>query len=205
MKKFFTLIAMACMAIGVNAQTWNFSEWELQTINETITKDGLTVLANANSTVTIDGNNKTVDGVKYTQRLKTGGAGSAEGRTLSFNVTGKCTINVIACSSNSSDERTLNISAGEFANIYTTATVPTGNPVVVPIEYNGEATTIYLASASGGINFYAISVVPTTTGIADITTEAAADKNAPVYNLAGQRVGNDAKGVLIQNGKKFVK
>ena len=29
------------------------------------------------------------------------------------------------------------------------------------------------------------------------------DKNAPLYNLAGQRVSKDYKGVVIQNGKKF--
>lgn len=30
------------------------------------------------------------------------------------------------------------------------------------------------------------------------------DANAPVYNLAGQRVSKNTKGILIQNGKKFV-
>lgn len=44
---------------------------------------------------------------------------------------------------------------------------------------------------------------PVPTGINNITTEAT-DANAPVYNLAGQRVGKNAKGVLIKNGKKYV-
>ena len=45
-----------------------------------------------------------------------------------------------------------------------------------------------------------------TTGIQTIKTvnEKAVDANAPIYNLAGQRVTKDAKGILIQNGKKFV-
>lgn len=30
-------------------------------------------------------------------------------------------------------------------------------------------------------------------------------EKAPIYNLAGQRVGKDYKGVVIQNGKKFIK
>ncbi len=30
------------------------------------------------------------------------------------------------------------------------------------------------------------------------------DANAPIYNLAGQRVTKNAKGILIQNGKKFI-
>jgi len=33
----------------------------------------------------------------------------------------------------------------------------------------------------------------------------AANENAPVYNLAGQRVSKNAKGILIQNGKKFIR
>lgn len=33
----------------------------------------------------------------------------------------------------------------------------------------------------------------------------AADPNAPVYNVLGQKVGADAKGILIQNGKKFIR
>lgn len=31
------------------------------------------------------------------------------------------------------------------------------------------------------------------------------DENAPIYNTQGVRVGADAKGILIQNGKKFVR
>lgn len=30
------------------------------------------------------------------------------------------------------------------------------------------------------------------------------DENAPIYNLAGQRVSKDTKGILIQNGRKFI-
>lgn len=30
------------------------------------------------------------------------------------------------------------------------------------------------------------------------------DANAPIYNLAGQKVEKSQKGILIQNGKKFV-
>ena len=42
-----------------------------------------------------------------------------------------------------------------------------------------------------------------TTGINKIASDASA-KDAPIFNLSGQRVGKNAKGVLIQNGKKFV-
>ncbi len=43
----------------------------------------------------------------------------------------------------------------------------------------------------------------TSTNISAITADSA-DADAPVYNLAGQRVGKNAKGVLIKNGKKYV-
>lgn len=41
-------------------------------------------------------------------------------------------------------------------------------------------------------------------GINDVVAEKA-NVNAPIYNLAGQRVDNSFKGIAIQNGKKFVK
>lgn len=47
-----------------------------------------------------------------------------------------------------------------------------------------------------------ISLNGTTTGITNITTDEAA-KNAPVYNLAGQKVTKAYKGVVIKNGKKM--
>ena len=45
-----------------------------------------------------------------------------------------------------------------------------------------------------------------TTGIKtlDNFTNSPFDNDAPMYNLAGQRVGKNYKGVVIQNGKKFI-
>ena len=48
-----------------------------------------------------------------------------------------------------------------------------------------------------------ISLNGKTTGITNITTDEAA-KNAPVYNLAGQKVTKAYKGVVIKNGKKMI-
>ena len=45
--------------------------------------------------------------------------------------------------------------------------------------------------------------VAETTGINNITTEAT-EANAPAYNLAGQKVGKEYKGVVIKAGKKFI-
>ena len=54
---------------------------------------------------------------------------------------------------------------------------------------------------NSGSSIYSIN--GTTTGVNSITTDEA-DANAPVFNLAGQRVNNSFKGVVIQNGKKFI-
>lgn len=43
----------------------------------------------------------------------------------------------------------------------------------------------------------------TASGISNITADTL-NENAPIYNLAGQRVSKDTKGILIQNGKKFI-
>lgn len=53
------------------------------------------------------------------------------------------------------------------------------------------------------LNNILISLNGTTTGITNITTDEAA-KNAPVYNLAGQKVTKAYKGVVIKNGKKMI-
>ena len=45
----------------------------------------------------------------------------------------------------------------------------------------------------------------TATGITDVTVEKEFDENAPIYNISGQRVDKNAKGILIQNGKKFIR
>ena len=56
-------------------------------------------------------------------------------------------------------------------------------------------------SAASAKGFFAFD--ETTTGINEIEAEAAQD-NAAIYNLAGQRVSKEYKGVVIKNGKKFL-
>lgn len=48
-----------------------------------------------------------------------------------------------------------------------------------------------------------VSIKSTPTSISTITTDAAAE-NAPAFNLAGQKVGKEYKGVVIKGGKKFI-
>ena len=46
-------------------------------------------------------------------------------------------------------------------------------------------------------------IVGPATGIENITVADA--ENAPIYNIAGQKVGKDYKGLVIINGKKIIK
>lgn len=68
-----------------------------------------------------------------------------------------------------------------------------------------DVTGIFVTAKLSGniIKEFAPISAPVPTGINNITTEAT-DANAPAYNLSGQRVGKNAKGVLIKNGKKYV-
>lgn len=79
--------------------------------------------------------------------------------------------------------------------------IKTGDNVIVYgklVNYNN--TTPEVATGS---QIYSLNGV---TGINSATVaNSTLDVNAPIYNLAGQRVSSDFKGIAIQNGKKFVK
>ena len=219
MKKFFTLIAAVAMAASVNAQTqeWNFSKWNAATFNETTTQDGLTVYAGKDSkgnpcAVTVDANNKTIDGVKYTQRLKFGGKGdfvdnaTPNYRVLAFDVTGACDVYVACTTSNKTDAKELYVDAlatgaSEKTNIGKISLA--ANEIKgETVHYTGGAGKIFLYP-NGGLNIYTIKVTSGTSGISNINASEAANEGA-TFNLMGQKVASNAKGLVIKNGKKFI-
>lgn len=55
---------------------------------------------------------------------------------------------------------------------------------------------------TSGCHIYTIKVEAGSTGIS--TVKAQKTQNNVIYNLAGQKVGNDYKGIVIMNGKKFM-
>ena len=153
MKKFFTLIAAALMTMGVNAQTWNFSEWDEATYEEATVVNGLKINAESGKAITIDANSKTVDGVEYTKRLKLGGTGSPTQRNIGFTASAAGTLKIIATSSSSGTDRSLEIALDGTA----IGTIPAKGGVVeagtVAITAAGEVT-IY--SPSSGVNMYLV-------------------------------------------------
>ena len=120
--------------------------------------------------MTIAESEKEISGVKFTHVLKTGGSGSEEVRSLSFDVKGDCTIDVYLISANSASDRILNIYTGSYSGT-PVATLPAlgASAAKEQYQYQGPATTIYLGSANSGINIYAINLTyPAATGTSRI-------------------------------------
>ena len=67
----------------------------------------------------------------------------------------------------------------------------------------GKTYTFQKYSGTGNILISSIEITPVeTTGISTIAAENTS--NSAIYNLAGQKVSNDFKGLVIKNGKKVV-
>lgn len=157
------------MTMSASAQTWNFSDWTAETITETKTVDTLKIYATADFPVVIESNNKTVDGVSYTQRIKSGGKSQLDSvtnaplaRIYEFPVSGPGTVSVVMTSASNSG-------TGRFAKfVVGTDTVfsqeaPVKDSIASPIgvekytfEYTGAAGNMQLFF-TGGINLYMLS------------------------------------------------
>lgn len=83
--------------------------------------------------------------------------------------------------------------------------VSQNRPVLGYVSFPAEAgKTYYMFNPKSQIGIYGYEFTAGTDGIAEIASEKQFNENAPVYNLAGQRVSKATKGLLIQNGKKFI-
>lgn len=72
-------------------------------------------------------------------------------------------------------------------------------------ENKTEQTVKGIVSIFKGKHQITIISIDKTTGIAKLRkTNTANNTNAPMYNLAGQRVSNTYKGIVIQNGRKII-
>ncbi len=217
MKKMLFLAAtlFAAMAINAEVKMWNVEDWDTSTfimsgdsIIASFTVDGLTVTAGDtkddnnkyNAFVMIDGNNKTWTGadeeIKFTKRLKLGGAGKANARTISFPVSNGAFIEVWAMSSSSGDSniRDLNFDT-EFGT--TVKTVKVGGDALeyITYKYSGDATSLMIYSVAKGLNVYAIRVK---TG-SDVPT---AVENLEIAPKAVKVVEN-GQVVIIRDGVRY--
>lgn len=179
MKNFFTLIMVVLCAIGVKAQTteWTFDHGEWGTeieeciYSETQTIENLTVYATSEKPVRAmfaPYGSIFVGDDKYSRCLRLGGKagfdedGAPQYRVLSFDLQGNSDIYIVLQhSSSSGNARTLMVDAlidGVRTNIGS-LTVEAGDQTSGTVKYNaGKATTIYIYSQDSSINIFSIRV-----------------------------------------------
>lgn len=163
-------------------QEWNISLDPYNSLGEmtdTNVVNGLTIYAAEGKKVVVDENNKSLDGVDYTHRLKLGGSGSFDengkpiSRVVAFEVSGSSKITVIGMSSSSSTDRELHLAANHKDSIF--ATFPAlGTPISKGVyDYTGGPATIYLYSPSSGVNIYHIKKEKLVTSVREIVKASA--------------------------------
>lgn len=221
MKKFFTLIAAVAMAASMNAQTFkSFAETTVFITNqENVTAgiaEGWIAEGSGQTATTKSGSINPETGEEETYKqpgidLKKDNSKKA----FTAYVTGLAGLTAYGATTGSSESRDVYVVAtpedGGSA-VEGSATSAPSVSAVVSLEL--DATKKYTVEITGvaegdktkgadialhGIKF----VAGTSTGISSI--EAAAKNDGKTYNMAGQQVSGSFKGLVIKNGKKYVK
>ena len=224
MKKFFTLIAAVAMAASMNAQTLSFdTDYAAGSVPATFSAKGLVLkVVDTAAKFVVDPNSAylgTADSYqKFDKRLKSGGKSSSKNNlTLTLPSDGTLKVYARTGSSSATDRNVILTQDGtELINkiVLESEAVTVGMvgddgnakdtkvfPVIsVPVK-KGDVSITY---PIGSINFYGFEFVAAgTTGISDIQAPKSS-KDGATFNLLGQKVANDAKGIVIKNGKKFI-
>ena len=233
MKKFFTLIAAVALAASVNAQgTYAVQEGDKVNAGDKITSvENITLTymentgtafadgkatdnwADADFTAYVCGKNngKLVKGAEPTgcvYKFETAKAGSVTvgvqlGGTKGFHILDAEFAEVAPASYNLPSAKD-----GESQKF----TQNEKNENIIAVKSNGIVTlnvaaggTYYVLAAGTRLGFYGFKyTIGTGTGISSVNA-AAAKKDGKTYNMAGQEVSSSAKGLIIKNGKKYVK
>lgn len=216
MKKFFTLIAAVALAASVNAQT--------TLIDYPTSQSGIT-LHNVGgqisfATVKIHTNKDEVPCIKI------GKSFSAENLVVDnfveltteggFKKGDVITVSGVFNNSDNTKKAAVAFFTGEvgakakayhtteqFINSKLAADDPTEEQITLAEDM---PSVKFGRSGNTGACVVKVTVVRggTSTGISSVNT-AAAKKNGKTYNMAGQEVSSSAKGIVIKNGKKYVK
>ncbi len=76
----------------------------------------------------------------------------------------------------------------------------------VDITYsNGTKESADLSYLSIDFDYSSVTIPSTVTGINALNDNSRANRNDNVYNIAGQKIGKKNKGVIIKQGKKYIK
>ncbi len=182
---------------------------------KTIGTDFVLTVTDENSKISIDSNKQYFGTVenwdKYEFRLKTGGKSDTK-NALKLTIPAAGSLTIAMRSSSSSDTRNVAFTQGstelksfEVKDANCTKGTVDGIDNKTVFDYytidNVAAGDVNI-SYSGGTNFYAF-ILKTATGIYTIDSTKVIN-NGAIYNLAGQKVNENYKGIVIKNGKKYI-
>ena len=222
MKKFFTLIAAVAMAASMNAQTFkSFAETTVFITNqENVTAgiaEGWIAEGSGQTATTKTGsiNPETGEEEAYKQPgidLKMGNSKKA----FTAYVTGLAGLTAYGATTSSGDSRDVYVVAtpedGGSAVEGSATSAPSVSAVVsleldATKKYTVEITGVKEGDKTTGadIALHGIKFVAGTTSTGISSIEAAAKNDGKTFNMAGQQVSGSFKGLVIKNGKKFVK
>lgn len=214
MKKIFTLIAIAMMAISANAQTNSYAivkdDPNVGSSKSITAVDNITATFDAGEWSVGGGSSDggTVDGIEF----KKYAVGTENKQSVTFTPTIAGTL-TIYFGGDVATSKAIFMTEGENGLTGTTLvnneTIESGNKPASTlakwkdgIKYSLEANKSYAFAISGTKwRFAGFKFVGGTSGINSVKTAA---ENSAIYNLAGQQVDKNYKGVVIQNGKKMI-
>lgn len=233
MKKFFTLIAAVAMAASMNAQgtyavqvgdnVVKAGDQITSVKNITLTYmenagtdfaagKAMTNWADADFVAYVSGksNGKLVSGAEPTgcvYKFETAKAGSV---TVGVQLNANKGFHILDAAFAEVTPVSYNLPSAKDGNSQTFAQNEKGENIV-SAKSNGvvkinvaEGGTYYILAAGTKLGFYGFKYeVGTSTGISSI--EATSAQNGKTYNMAGQLVSDSYKGLVIKNGKKYVK
>ena len=107
--------------------------------------------------MTVDKNSKEYKGISFTKRIKLGGEGSTDARSIAFKTAGESKVKIYAISSNTDEKRKIKIIDKNGNDVTSTSTVPGSSIKYVSFTID-EAGEYFIVSESGGVNIYYVEV-----------------------------------------------
>lgn len=135
-------------------KTLNANDLTIGSYTNPIDSNGFMIMANSANKVDIDANGKSADEFTFTQRIKLGGVGTVDYRSIKFTTTSAATLKVYALSSSSGADRRLalyNASGAEIGSAPAPGSGLQGNSINI-----AAAGDYYLASPESGVNVYGL-------------------------------------------------
>jgi hypothetical protein len=208
MKKIFTLIAMAVMAMSVQAETLiNFSASKAGiTVSGTTTFDAVKIKTNTTSIPGIKfANSYTSENVlndNYAKLEVEGGFKAGDVITIAgaFNNSDNTKQSAVDLFTAEGTTPTVLFTTQQFIN----GRLVDDDPVEETYTLTADADVLYLGrNGNTGTIVTTLKVVRGGATVID-AVKAAQVTDGVVFNLAGQKVGNDFKGIVIKDGKKML-